>query len=191
MSPGQVENWIVRLRQRLEAAEAAVVSLSTRITTLEALLLNVPGERLLGRWSPTTGPAQFIRIGTGLDLVDDVLVNTGGGGSSAIASFTLICLEDATEHLVRIVLDGDDYILRPDQSPGGSDAVAGKTLTCGTDGTSHVLRLRLDQGYYTLELVQAPGGTGAVTSITMIASDSTERTVTCVLDQGYYQWRVI
>lgn len=72
----------MRLRQRLETAEGTTTSLSARVDGLETLLLSVPPERLLGRHAATTGPAQFIRIGTGLDLVDDELVNTGGGGGA-------------------------------------------------------------------------------------------------------------
>lgn len=88
MSPAVVENWIVRLRQRLDAAEARSTSLTTRVETLEALLLNVPAERLLGRHDGTPGVAQFVRIGTGLDLVGDTLVNTGGGGGGGSGAWS-------------------------------------------------------------------------------------------------------
>jgi hypothetical protein len=191
MSPAQVENWIVRLRQRLDTAEATAAGLSTRVQTLEGILLNVPADRLLGRHATTAGPAQYVRIGTGLDLQADVLVNTGGGGggSVAIASFTLICIEDASEHEITCVLVDGYYTLRVNQSPGGSAAVSGKTLTCVDDASDHVLRLRLVDGYYTLEMVQSPGGSGAVDGILMTcATDATEQTLTCILADGFYTW---
>jgi len=53
--------------------------LAGRIVILENILLHVTTERLLGRWDPTDGPAQEIRIGPGLDLIGDTLVSTGSG----------------------------------------------------------------------------------------------------------------
>lgn len=88
MSPSQVEYWIVKLRQRMDAVDTALSALDTRVEGLETILLNVPADRLLGRYSPTTGPAQLIRIGTGLDLQDDVLVNTGGGGGGSSSAWS-------------------------------------------------------------------------------------------------------
>lgn len=189
MSPADVENWIVRLRQRMTAAEARDTSLTTRVEALESILLNVPSERLLGRHAATAGPVQFIRIGTGLDLVDDELRNTGGGSGGAISSFTLICIDDATEHEVQCVFAEGQYNLEVIQSPGGSAAVSGKTLTCVDDATDHVMRLRLDEGFYALEIVQSAGGSGAVSAIAMLCvTDATEQSLTCVLADGYYSW---
>jgi len=187
MSPSLVEYWIVRLRRGLEAAEASNASLTARVAVLEGILLNVPGDRLLGRHAATTGPAQAIRIGTGLDLVDDVLTNTCCGDDTGVVdSFTLICLDDSTEHVVRCVFDQDEYTLEVVQSPGGADPVAGKTFIA-SDSTNHVLRLRLDQGFYVLEVVQSPGGTGAMASVSMnCAQDATVQDLTIVLDQGFY-----
>lgn len=182
---------VTELWRRLGIDEVALQALTTRVATLEAILLNVPPDRLLGRYATTTGPAQFIRIGTGLDLVDDILTNTGGGGGGGggITSFTLICFDDLTEHEITCVLDQGEYTLLVNQAPSGSGTVTGKTFTCSSDATDHVLRLRLDQGFYTLEVVQSPGGSGAVASIVMTcAADSTDHSLTIVLDQGYYTW---
>jgi hypothetical protein len=101
----------------------------------------------------------------------------------------LICVDDATEHEVTCVLtESGHYVLRPNQSAGGSGAVASKTLVCQTDFTDHVLRLRFIDGYYNVEIVQSPGGSGAVNSILMTASDLTEQTLICILEEGYYTW---
>ncbi len=48
--------------------------------TSSGLRLSGP-QRLLGRWSAATGPAQEVQIGPGLDLTGGILSATGGGGS--------------------------------------------------------------------------------------------------------------
>lgn len=190
MTQWQIEYAIAELQRRAASDAVTLASLEQRLAILENLLLNVPSNRLLGRYSVSAGTPQYIQIGLGLDLQGDTLVNTGGGGSGAISSFTLICVEDLSEHEVTCVLtESGHYVLRPNQAPGGSSAVSGKTLTCEPpDSTDHVLRLRLQDGWYTIEMVQSPGGTGAVDSISMIANDLTTQILRCVLEDGYYTW---
>lgn len=190
MTQWQIEYAIAELQRRAAGDAATIASLESRILVLEGLLLNVPSNRLLGRYATTAGIAQNIRLGAGLEIQGDRLVNTGGGsGAGAITSFTLICVDDATEHEVTCVLtESGHYVLRPNQSAGGSGAVASKTLVCQTDFTDHLLRLRFIDGYYNVEIVQSPGGSGAVNSILMTASDLTEQTLICILEEGYYTW---
>jgi len=189
MTPWQIEFAISELQKRIASDAVTINSLETRILVLEGLLLNVPANRLLGRYSSTPGVAQNIRIGTGLALQSDRLVNTGGGSSSAVASFTLICVDDLTEHEITCVLTESGYYnLKPNQAPGGSGAVTGKTLSCQTDGTDHILQLRLIDGYYTVEMEQTAGGSGAVNSILMTADDLTEQSLICILEDAYYTW---
>ena len=102
MSPADVERWIVKLRQRMDSVEGGTTSLTSRVgaletadgtilsrlSALEALIVSVPTDRLLGRYSAGVGPVEFVRIGTGLDLVGDTLTNTGGGGSSTTGEFS-------------------------------------------------------------------------------------------------------
>lgn len=88
MTPQEINHAIRELRRRMTTAETLVAASDVRAAALEAILLNVPADRLLGRHSTTTGPAQFIRIGTGLDLQDDVLVNTGGGGGGGSSAWS-------------------------------------------------------------------------------------------------------
>ena len=189
MTQWQIEYAIAELQRRAAGDAATIASLESRILVLEGLLLNVPSNRLLGRYATTAGIAQNVRIGTGLAIQADVLVNTGGGsGTGAITSFTLICVDDATEHEVTCVLtESGHYTLRPNQAPSGSGAVSGKTLT-HPDSTDHEITCVLRDGYYNLLMNQSPGGTGAVSSILMTASDLTEQTLTCVLEDGYYTW---
>lgn len=191
MTPQQVDYWIVELRRRMTAAEVAITALQDDLDTLTLPYDRITGltaDRLLGRYTASTGVAQLIRIGAGLDLVGDTLVNTGGGG--AITSFTLICVDDVTEHEVTIVLDQGEYTLDVNQAPGGASAIAGYTFTAD-DATDHVLRLRLDQGRYTIEIVQAPGGSGAIASLAMTCvTDSSARTLAVVLDQGWYTYEI-
>lgn len=192
MTQRQIEYAIAELQRRLASDFAVVESQELRIVILENLLLNIPANRLLGRYAATAGASQYIQIGLGLDLQGDTLVNTGGGGGDpvVISSFTLICVDDTTEHEITCVLtESGHYVLRPNQAPGGSGAVASKTLTCEPpDSTDHELELRLVDGYYNVEVVQPPGGTGAVDSITMTASDLTTQILRLVLQDGYYTW---
>ena len=81
-----LEEYDIAVEARIVALEAANAALSGRIAVLEDILLTVTTDRLLGRWSPGEGPAQEIKIGTGLDLVGDTIVNTGGGVS--VSAFT-------------------------------------------------------------------------------------------------------
>ena len=81
-----LEEYDIAVEARIVALEAANAALSGRIAVLEDILLTVTTDRLIGRWSPGEGPAQEIKIGTGLDLVGDTLVNTGGGVS--VSAFT-------------------------------------------------------------------------------------------------------
>ena len=83
-----VEGGTTSLASRVSALEAADGTILSRLAALEALILNVPTDRLLGRYSAGVGPVQFVQIGTGLDLVGDTLVNTGGGGSSTTGEFS-------------------------------------------------------------------------------------------------------
>lgn len=62
---------------------APLAALADRLGVLEAILLNVPATRLLGRHAATAGAAQAIAVGTGLALSGGVLVNTGGGGGGS------------------------------------------------------------------------------------------------------------
>lgn len=80
MNAWQVEYAIKELQRRAVSDAATVEALTLRVATLEGIVLNVPADRLLGRHATTPGPAQAIRVGTGLELQDDVLANTGGGG---------------------------------------------------------------------------------------------------------------
>lgn len=95
MSSQQDHYRVTELWRRVPIAETTLASnvsalqaLANRVAALEAILLNVPPDRLLGRYSATTGPAQFIRIGTGLDLSGDTLVNTGGGGGGSTSAWS-------------------------------------------------------------------------------------------------------
>lgn len=178
------------LYEDVASLQALVSDLTERLEVLETLLLSIPSERLLGRYSATLGAVQYIRIGTGLDLVGDQLVNTGGGGSSAVSSFILICVDDATEHEITCVLRDGYYDLSPNQAASaGPGAETGKTFTAD-DATNHVLRLRLFDGYYQLEFVQSAGGSSPITSLLMTADDATTREVVCVLREGYYTWLI-
>lgn len=80
MTQWQIEYAIAELQRQTAADSATIISLNSKIAILEALLLQVPNNRLLGRYAGTTGPAQFVQIGTGLEIQVDTLVNTGGGG---------------------------------------------------------------------------------------------------------------
>lgn len=74
------------LENRVNVLEETVYTLINRVIVLEGLLLNLAPEHILGRHSSTAGPAQIIKIGPGLLLAGDTLVNTGGGG--AVTAFT-------------------------------------------------------------------------------------------------------
>lgn len=176
------------LVENVDSLQQEIADLQDRLEVLETLLLNIPSERLLGRYSGTMGAVQYVRIGTGLDLIGDQLVNTGG--TALIDSFTLICVDDSTEHEVSVVLLDGYYELVPNQATSsGGGAVNGITFTAD-DTTNHVLRLLLRDGYYLIEFNQVAGGSSPVTSLLMQADDLSTREVTCILRDGYYAHNV-
>jgi hypothetical protein len=58
MTQWQIEYAIAELQRRAAGDAATIASLESRILVLEGLLLNVPSNRLLGRYSTTAGVAQ-------------------------------------------------------------------------------------------------------------------------------------
>lgn len=180
---------------RLAKAETSVAALGQaladaigRIDVLEGILLSVNPGFVLGRHSATPGPAQEIEIGCGLALIGDNIISASG--ACGVASFTLECVTDFTDHEVTCVFEDGAFNLRPNQAVSGTGAVTGIDFLA-SDSTNHLLELVLEDGVYNVRVNQAVGGTGAVSSMVIVcASPVTAKSLSVVFEDGVYNWKL-